>query len=551
MSARVASLLLVLLAEPGLAQGSVPDAWSSEVIFRTPDAWYAAPVHGTVLPDGRLLFIGIARDTLDPLVASGRRKCAWVLPPPAPFAPLPAEIVIQELVEPMDLNRDPTIVPGSLVDDDLECTGQSLLADGRLFTAGGTRWTIIPGMGASSAKGLTYSTIFDGTTWTRVPQDMLAVGPLGTTAQWYPCVTRLWDGRMLVTSGEEQLFPGPYKNRSTQVFDPVSGTWEVLSPYPEPPLEIENNDYTHAFVLPEPIGTNDVLMMGKFSVPVLYSLDVAPHWTVVIDPRPGAVIGQVPNNSASTALLPIRVRGGEWGYANGSLVAAGGQETTPFPATVDFYDPVAESWFLRISTGIPRTHPSTVILPDGRVAIIAGHSDTGDPGQKHAGYVDPARGFAYALGMAETSEFHGYHTVTLLLPDGRVFVGGGRDIDTVASLEKPLFRFLYPDYSFLSRPSIVSAPDVLHYGENLRITTRGKKPREVVLVALGSMTHSFDFNQRHVQLELTHVQPLPGRPHELQARAPANARIAPPGHYWLFVLDASRVPSSGRVVRLE
>jgi hypothetical protein len=250
-------------------------------------------------------------------------------------------------------------------------------------------------------------------------------------------------------------------------------------------------------------------------------------------------------------MLPIRVPAGEWGYANGSIVAAGGQEGTFYPAALDFYDPVAGSWFLQIDTGVPRTHPSTVLLPDGRLAILAGHSDTADPGQKHAGYVDPAHGFDYALGAAEMDEFHGYHTVSLLLPDGRVFLGGGRDIDIVGSLEKPIFRLLYPDYTLVARPAIASAPAVLHYGATFRVTTRGKRPRELALISLGSMTHSFDFDQRHVELELARLQTLPGRPHELRARAPASARVAPPGHYLLVVLDEERVPSTARIVRLE
>ncbi len=545
------SLFLAFLATPALAQGTVPDVWSSKVTSRTPDGWYAAPIHGTLLPDGRLLFIGVERDTEDPLLATGRRKGAWVLTPDVAFAPLPSEIVVQELVEPMDIDNDPTLVPGSLVDDDLECTGQSLLADGRLFTAGGTRWTRLIGGGATSVIGLSYATLFDGAAWTRVASEMLAIGPLGSTARWYPTVTRLWDGRMLVMCGEEWLYPGPYKNRSVEAFDPSSGTWQVLSPYGEPPVEIENPDYTHAFVLPEPIGTNDLLMTGKFSVPVLYSLDSLPHWTVFPDPRPGAVLGQVPNNGASSALLPIRVQEGEWGYANGSMLVAGGQENTLFPETVDAYDPIAQGWFVRVATGVPRVHPSTVILPDGRLLVVAGHSDTGDPGQKQAGYVDPANGFAHALGISSTPEFRGYHTVTLLLPDGRVFVGGGRDLDLTGSLEKPDFRYLYPDYCFQPRPAILSAPAVLRYGRSFSVTTSGKKPREVVLVALGSMTHSFDFDQRHVELALTKAQKLPSRPHELQVRAPANARVAPPGHYMLFVLDADRVPSVARILRLE
>ncbi len=199
-----------------------------------------------------------------------------------------------------------------------------------------------------------------------------------------------------------------------------------------------------------------------------------------------------------------------------------------------------------------------MLLPDGRILVVAGHSDSGHPGQKQAGYVDPANGFAHALGASSTPEFRGYHTVTLLLPDGSVLVGGGRDLDLVGSLEKPDFRYLYPDYLFANRPAILTAPPVVRLGATFTVKTAGKKPHEFVLLGLGSMTHSFDFNQRYVELERTrfqrasidHVPPAPGI-HATTLRAPADARVAPPGHYLLFVLDLNRIPSAGAIVRLQ
>ncbi len=199
-----------------------------------------------------------------------------------------------------------------------------------------------------------------------------------------------------------------------------------------------------------------------------------------------------------------------------------------------------------------------MLLPDGRILVVAGHSDSGHPGQKQAGYVDPANGFAHALGASSTPEFRGYHTVTLLLPDGSVLVGGGRDLDLVGSLEKPDFRYLYPDYLFANRPAILTAPPVVRLGATFTVKTAGKKPNEFVLLGLGSMTHSFDFNQRYVELERTrfqrasidHVPPAPGI-HATTLRAPADARVAPPGHYLLFVLDLNRIPSAGAIVRLQ
>ncbi len=68
---------------------------------------------------------------------------------------------------------------------------------------------------------------------------------------------------------------------------------------------------------------------------------------------------------------------------------------------------------------------------------------------------------------------------------------------------------------------------------------------EAVLIGLGSMTHAFDANQRHVQLALT------GTPTGTTVIGPPDRQTAPPGHYMLFVLNQAHTPSIARIVRLE
>jgi hypothetical protein len=38
---------------------------------------------------------------------------------------------------------------------------------------------------------------------------------------------------------------------------------------------------------------------------------------------------------------------------------------------------------------------------------------------------------------------------------------------------------------------------------------------------------------------------------QVRVTTPANARLAPPGHYLLFVLNRNGVPSVGKVVRVQ
>ena len=61
---------------------------------------------------------------------------------------------------------------------------------------------------------------------------------------------------------------------------------------------------------------------------------------------------------------------------------------------------------------------------------------------------------------------------------------------------------------------------------------------------LGAVTHSVNMEQRYVPLSFTAGSGA------LTATAPANANIARPGVYMLFVIDADGVPSVAKMVRV-
>jgi hypothetical protein len=266
--------------------------------------------------------------------------------------------------------------------------------------------------------------------------------------------------------------------------------------------------------------------------------------------RPGTPLDPqiTPNDGASTAMLPLRLQNGEWGYWNGAIAQAGGQHWLPMEHHVDVYDLIAEQWSRSIDIETKRHHPSTVLLPDGRLLVIAGHDDSmpGNPEVGRALYVDPKMGFSLKGGYAMMGEVRGYHTVTLLLPDGRVLVGGGRSAGpNSVSDEKPTMRYYYPNYMFRARPAISAAPATIGYNATAAITATGA-PTEAVLIGLGSMTHSFDTNQRYVQVALT---PRGGGAYDITG--PSDNFVAPAGFYMLFVLDADRTPSVARIVKLQ
>jgi hypothetical protein len=203
------------------------------------------------------------------------------------------------------------------------------------------------------------------------------------------------------------------------------------------------------------------------------------------------------------------------------------------------------AWRQTASMNYARTEHNLTLLPDGTVIAIGGgvNSDVFDP---NAPVLTPELWNpiteSWSL-MAPHSQPRIYHSTALLLPDGRVLsAGGGRYGPSYldAQIYSPPYLFKSP------RPVIISAPTTIAYGDPFIVET--EEPGNiaaVTLVGLGAVTHAFDQNQRFVSLEFgLHVTGP-------RAFAPANANLAPPGHYMLFLIDDNGVPSVARIVRLQ
>ena len=140
-----------------------------------------------------------------------------------------------------------------------------------------------------------------------------------------------------------------------------------------------------------------------------------------------------------------------------------------------------------------------------------------------------------------------YHSETVLLADGRVVsLGGGHPAADAGGGNNFNLEIYSPPYLFKgARPTITSAPASGANGQTFFVPTPdGATISKVNLVRLNGVTHSFDQNQRLITLPFTWCGGV-------NVTIPSNSNVTPPGHYWLFLVKNTGVPSIGHMISVQ
>lgn len=394
----------------------------------------------------------------------------------------------------------------------LFCSGHAFLGDGRLLVTGGHH--------DANGAGEPHTNVFDYRTNTWTPSADMA------EARWYPSSTTLASGDVLTTSGT--AVTGQFDDLA-EVWQQQSGTWRPLSS-----ALLELPYYPWTFQVP------DGRVFAAGPDPDARFLDVSGLGAWSLGPQSHA---------------------GFRGYGSPAMIApdriliTGGGDPNATTEVVDLSAPVPV-WTAAGAMAYPRRQHNATVLPDGRVLVTGGTSGAGfdDPcGAVYAAELwDPAT--AHWITMAPAAAPRLYHSTAVLMPDGRVLVGGGTytngndypDCQGVVVPDQPNVEYFSPPYLFHgARPSITSAPSLVRYGQTLHVVTpQGASIAKVTWIRLSSTTHSFNQNQRFAELAFA----VAGD--GLDVTAPATAALAPPGHYLLFVVNQAGVPSIGATVRI-
>ncbi|KQW52750.1 hypothetical protein ASC77_00025 [Nocardioides sp. Root1257] len=392
------------------------------------------------------------------------------------------------------------------------CSGQATDANGNVIVVGGH-----DGQGHGIKD--VYSFNPDTRAWTKKP-DM-------TYSRWYPSLTQMPDGKMLILSGASNISTS-WVN-TPEVYNPATSTVGTL-PISTP--EMHEEQYPQTNVLPD----------GKI---------------LAISAEHGSVMTFDPATNAWTRLGTTQVPFGAWtSFAPGKYLVTGGA------ATLDSYNPnnpvpsTRAAKVLDMTSGSPvwsdagqmavaRSFHNLTMLPTGEAMAIGGSTvvnDYSSTGTKTAEIWSPATNTWRSV--ASPAAVRMYHSISMLLPDGRVLSsGGGRLAPAPDQLNMQMYS---PGYLFKGpRPTISSLPGQIEYGATMDLVTpQAADIAKVSLVSLASVTHTADWNQHFLDL------PFQRTGGTLTVSTPASANLAPPNYYMVFAVDSNGVPSMARIVKL-
>lgn len=505
---------------------------------------------------------------------------AWALTDPVAGGGNPDGNVDSEVGAPEDAARN---------DGGLFCTAHVHLPDGRVLVVGGTDYyqdpRVTDSLGVIELEGLKAARIFNPADNSWVKAGTMNWG------RWYPSALTLPDGDIFVASGVTKLIKPVYtdeKNmgnsggnvRQTETYNQESDKWEDNGPSGERSLPL----YPRIHLLPN--GNVYYDAAGQVFNPAGYSYDEA-FWNMAATYDPGTKewsdlgipgMGTVEElgfrGSTFSLMLPLKAP-----YTTASFLSAGGiLGTTPgtvIPTassrinTVTLGEDGSEALTTTVTDPLNerRWYSSGVLLPDGSALAVSGATldEVVAPGDGQAVrgaelFTPDGEGGGSWAPVASISKDRTYHNTAVLLPDGRVLVGGHSPIPNNYSKVMTFpggfsnnsrdasFEIYSPPYLFKGpRPSIGVVDQEIDYGQRLTIPTDDAEQIEsVVLVRNPSVTHLVDSDQRSVEL------PITGKSGgAVQVSVPESKAVLPAGPYMLFInkrTDAGLVPSVSRQV---
>ena len=413
------------------------------------------------------------------------------------------------------------------------CTGLAILADGRVLINGGS---------SDSA-----TTIYQPTTntWT--------AGPLMKIPRAYEGDTLLSTGQVFTIGGSWYDSAG---NKNGEIFTPqgATGTWaklpnvtstKILTADPAGVYRADNHAWLFAISQGGVFHAGPSKQMNWITTSGAGSITSAGTRADSADAMNG--------NAAMYDVGKILTLGGATAYQDYAPGAVNTQATSRAYVVDIRGGPTKPVVTNRVGDmAYARSFSNSVVLPDGKVLVVGGQ-------QHPQGFTDTGAAMSPELWDPATGHFSAmapdviprtYHSVAVLLPDGRVFSGGGGlcGACTVNHLDGRIFSPPYlfnPDGTPRERPTITAAPPTAAPGSAITVKTDAAM-LSFALVRISAVTHGVNNDQRRIPLAPTATT---GTDYSLDI--PADRGVALPGTYLLFALDGNGTPSIGTFIKIN
>jgi hypothetical protein len=446
------------------------------------DNWPLIPIHAILTPDGRVLTYGTKGDGTQ------------------------TGFFIYDIWDPAMGLAGGHITLDNRTQTDIFCSAQVLLPeDGRVFLAGGDQWngTKARNVGNNNTNLFTYS------------NDTLARGGNMNRSRWYATATMLVNGEVYIQGGKNGGEDVPEVRTS-------SGSFRLLSKVVTSAL---------SWYYPRNFVALDGRVFGYDTSGIMYYVVTGGKGSLS---SAGTFLASYAGTTSSAAM-----------FRPGKILQFGGNSSGAHVIDITALKPKVTA---TASMSSQRQWVTATILADGQVLATGGSSAENQlvHVNNSAELWNPATG-NWTVG-ASGAKPRLYHSTALLLPDASVLVGGGGAPGPVTNLNAEIY---YPPYLYTSsggwapRPKITFAPDTLNLGENFSVGVSSGTISRVTLVKTGAVTHSFNMDQRFLELSFTASSGT------LFVDVPNSAGYAPPGYYLLFVFDGQGVPSVGKIVMIK